>query len=194
MSLPRSLKFAALSPLILITACATVPTGTSVMALPGTGKSFDQFRADDAECKSFAYGQVGGSSAQQASVDSAVTSAAVGTAVGALAGAAVCGSSGAGVGAASGLIIGSVAGTGASQYSAYGVQQRFDNAYVQCMYARGERVPVSGQIGSGYARPHYYAPARYYAPPPPQGYVESPPQSYAPPPPPPGYAPPAPPR
>ena len=37
-----------------------MPTGPSVMALPGTGKNFDQFRADDASCRQFAYAQIGG--------------------------------------------------------------------------------------------------------------------------------------
>lgn len=36
------------------------------MALPGTGRTFDQFRADDASCRQFAYSQVGGVSANQA--------------------------------------------------------------------------------------------------------------------------------
>ena len=193
MSFARTLKIAALGPLALIAACTTMPSGPSAMALPGTGKNFDQFRADDAECRAFAQSQIGGTSAQQAAMDSGVRSAAVGTAVGALAGAAMGGHQGAGAGAAAGLVIGSVAGSGAAQTSAYGVQGRYDNAYIPCMYAKGEKVPVSGQIGSGAARPRY-APAPSYAPPPPPGYVESPPPNYAPPPPPPGYAPPPPPR
>ena len=32
----------------LLGACATVPTGPSVMVLPGSGKSFEQFQVDDA--------------------------------------------------------------------------------------------------------------------------------------------------
>jgi hypothetical protein len=35
-------------------ACASSPTGPSVLVLPGTGKSFEQFRADDARCRQIA--------------------------------------------------------------------------------------------------------------------------------------------
>jgi hypothetical protein len=31
----------------VVSACATVPTGPSVMVLPGAGKPFDQFQLDD---------------------------------------------------------------------------------------------------------------------------------------------------
>ena len=44
---------------LLLGACASIPTGPSVMALPGTGKLLSQFRVDDAECQSYAFGQVG---------------------------------------------------------------------------------------------------------------------------------------
>ncbi len=182
-------RVALLAPLVLVASCTTMPTGTSVMALPGTGKSFDQFRADDAECKSYAQYQVGGTTSQQAAVDSGVKSAAIGTAVGALAGAAIGGHQGAGAGAAAGLVVGSAAGVGSAETSGYGAQRRYDNAYVQCMYGKGERVPVSGQMVNAPARTRY-APSPSYAPPPPPppGYTEAPP-AYAPPPPP-GYAPP----
>src|SRR5574340_111702 len=98
--------------LALLAACTTVPTGPNVLVLPGTGKSFDQFRADDYECRQYAYGQVSGMTANRAATDSAVTSAAVGTAVGAAAGAAINGGHGAAVGAGAGLLLGSAAGAG----------------------------------------------------------------------------------
>jgi hypothetical protein len=31
----------------MVSACASAPTGPSVMALPGSGKPFDQFQVDD---------------------------------------------------------------------------------------------------------------------------------------------------
>ena len=43
-----NLKFSPLLALLALGACTTLPTGPSILALPGTGKSFDQFRADDA--------------------------------------------------------------------------------------------------------------------------------------------------
>ena len=39
--------------------CATIPTGPSVMVLPGQGKPFEQFQADDAVCRQWASAQVG---------------------------------------------------------------------------------------------------------------------------------------
>lgn len=118
------------------------------MALPGSGKSFDQFRADDFDCRQFANSQVGGSTPNQTAIDSGAKSAAVGTLLGAAAGAAIDGSSGAGVGAGVGLAFGALAGMGASQDSAYVLQRRYDIGYVQCMYSRGHKVPVSGQLAS----------------------------------------------
>jgi hypothetical protein len=56
----------------MLTGCATIPSGPSVMSLPGAGKSFDQFRMDDALCRQFAYEQVGGTSKQQAAQNAAV--------------------------------------------------------------------------------------------------------------------------
>jgi hypothetical protein len=169
---------------LLLAGCVSVPTGPSMMALPGSGKSFEQFRSDDAECRQYAQYQVGGAGADQAAVDAGVRSAAVGTLVGALAGAAIGGHNGAGVGAGTGLLVGSMAGTGAAQRSAYGTQRNYDNAYTQCMYAKGEQVPVSGALThSRVQAPVDRAPAApagtFYPPPPPPGY--------SPPPPPPGY-------
>lgn len=166
-----ALSLGAVSVLILLAGCASVPSGPSVMALPGTGKNFEQFRNDDFECRQYAHNQIGGN-ASQAAADSAVRSAAVGTVIGAVAGAAIGGRDSAGVGAGTGLVVGSLAGSGASQGSAYATQRNYDNAYVQCMYAKGQRVPVSGNFTSG--------PQVQPAPPPPGN----------PPPPPPGYAPP----
>jgi hypothetical protein len=145
--------------LLLLAACTTMPEGPSVMALPGTGRSFDQFRGDDGVCRQYAYEQIGGATANQAASNSAVRSAAVGTAVGAVAGALIDGHSGAGVGAGTGLIVGSLAGAGAGEASGRGSQRAYDNAYVQCMYAKGHRVPVYGHLtsqgapGSGYPMP-----------------------------------------
>ncbi|CAN0628637.1 Glycine-zipper-containing OmpA-like membrane domain containing protein [Burkholderia multivorans] len=140
------------SPLLLtlaaatLAACTVMPTGPDVMVLPGTGKSFDQFRVDDAGCRQYAFGQVGGVSTAQASTQSAVGSTAVGTALGAAAGAALNGGSGAAVGAGAGLLAGAAVGAGNAQYAGHGVQHRYDMAYVQCMYARGHRVPIYGHM------------------------------------------------
>lgn len=160
----------AMLPWLLLAGCVSVPTGPSVMALPGTGKTFDQFRSDDAECRQYAFYQIGGTDADEAAVDAGVRSAAVGTVVGAVAGAAIGGRRGSGAGAGTGLIVGSMAGTGAAQSSAHMTQRNYDHAYLQCMYARGEQVPVAGVQ----MRPNR-APADASYPPPP-GYAPPPPR------------------
>jgi hypothetical protein len=161
------MRVGALAAPLLLAACASIPTGPSVMALPGTGKSFEQFRGDDTECRQYASDSVGGKSASQAQTESAVEGAAVGTAVGALAGAAMGGHSGAGTGAGVGLLFGTLAGSTSADVSGYTLQRRYDNAYLQCMYAKGDQVPTSG--------PLRYAARRHYAPAPPYDYPPPPP-------------------
>lgn len=155
---------------LLLGGCASIPTGPSVLALPGTGKSFDNFRADDAECRQFALSQVGGNTAEQSANEAGIRSAAVGTVVGAVAGAAIGGQHGAGVGAGTGLLVGSMAGASAARESAYGSQEQYDNAYIQCMYARGERVPVPAAFmrQQQLQAPSAPASAPLYPPPPPK--------------------------
>lgn len=132
--------------LAALSGCATMPTGPSVMVLPGDNKSFDQFRIEDTVCRQYAYEQVGGVQGKQAAESSAITSAAVGTAVGAVAGAIIGSASGdtgagAAIGAGSGLLFGSAAGSDYSMQSYYATQRRYDNAYMQCMYAKGNQIP-----------------------------------------------------
>ena len=173
-----SSRIALLASVVLLGACATMPAGPSVMVLPGSGKSFDQFRFDDAECRQYAQHQLG-TSAEQAQIDSAVKSAAVGAAVGAVAGALVGNRRDAGAGAAVGLLGGAAVGAGTANASGRSAQRIYDNGYQQCMYAKGHRIPVAGR----------YGPQQPPAP-------SAPPAAapIAPPPPPPGSPPPPPPR
>src|SRR5438046_1739938 len=90
---------------LLLVACVSMPKGPSVMVLPGTGKTFDQFRYDDVECRQFADVQIGGTSPSDAAADSVAKSAVVGTAIGAAAGAALGGRSGAAAGAGGGTLV-----------------------------------------------------------------------------------------
>lgn len=191
--MPSLAKRSAALGLLALAGCTVMPTGPSQLVLPGTGKSFDQFRADDADCRQFAYQQIGGRTTEQAAVDSGVRSAAVGAAVGALAGAAIGGHQGAGVGAGAGLLFGSAAGAGAADQSSYGLQRRYDQGFQQCMYAKGHRIPVAGRFTVVEPRPASVTP-----PPPPPARtatpVPPPPGASAyPPPPPPGVPPPPPP-
>jgi len=146
---------------MLLSACVSLPNGPSVMALPGTGKSSDQFRDDDWYCRNFANEKVGGVEPAEVSRSSTAKGAAIGTAAGAGLGAAFGGGGGAAIGAGFGLITGLAVGAGAGENSAYALQRRYDQAYVQCMYARGHKVPISGHLTS--ARP----PGPSYVPPPP---------------------------
>jgi hypothetical protein len=44
----------------LLAGCASTPDGPSVLVLPGSGKSLDVFRTDDAECRRYAGTQASG--------------------------------------------------------------------------------------------------------------------------------------
>lgn len=165
----------------LLTACVNLPTGPSVMTLPGSGKSFDQFRYDDYECREYAYQQVGGQTPQQSSRTSGIESTAIGAGLGAASGAAIAGGHGAAVGAGVGLLGGALMGSSTAMASGYESQQRYDFSYIQCMYAKGHRVPVSGNISSDQpvnrnVSPRISAPpARFTPPPPPSGNPPPPP-------------------
>ncbi len=159
----RLAAMAAISALVLLEGCVTTPQGPTVPVMPGQGKSFSQFQADDANCQDYAQSRVAGQA--HAANNRAVTSAILGTALGAGLGAAVGGGHGAAVGAASGAVVGSAVGANQSAYSQGSLQGRYNIAYAQCMQAHGHQVP---EFGGG---PRY---DRGYGPPPP-------------PPPPPGY-------
>jgi len=161
-----AMKLGTVGALLIAAGCASIPNGPSVMVMPGSGKSFDAFRADDMQCRQFASSQVGGATANDAIANSAVESAAIGTAVGAAAGALMGGHRGAGVGAGTGLLFGAVAGSGASNASGRTLQQRYDIGYTQCMYAKGNQIPVAGRTMAS-RRPAYSAYPQYTPPPPP---------------------------
>jgi hypothetical protein len=163
----RALALAPLLAASWLGACAIVPTGPSAMALPGTGMSFDAFRADDAVCRQFAFEQVGGVTADQAAANAAVGSAAVGTALGAATGALIDGASGAGVGAGIGLLFGSMVGAGMASGAGVGAQRRYDAGYLQCMYAKGHKIPVSARYASSRRAQTYLPPPPPNTPPPP---------------------------
>lgn len=103
--------------------CATIPDGPGVLVLPGSMKSFDQFRADDGECRRYATAQIDGKGDQST------------------------------------------------------VNQRYDFAYQQCMYAKGHQVPMARgttqrQVSSSRSS------ATPPPPPPPPGSPPAPPAGY----------------
>jgi hypothetical protein len=148
MSIKRMRRLLTLLALLVLSGCATLPTGPSVLVLPTPGKHLDQFQAEDMTCRQWA-GQQIGMSAQDTANQNTATGAVVGTAIGAGAGAllgAASGHAGAGaaIGAGSGLLVGTAAGAGAGETYGWEAQQRYDYAYVQCMYAKGNQIP--GQV------------------------------------------------
>lgn len=179
-NMSTSSRIGALLIVFPLTACVSLPTGPSVMALPGSGKGFEQFRYDDYQCRQYAYQQVGGEVPKQAATSSGAKSAAVGAGLGAVAGTAIGGGEGAAIGAGTGLLAGGVAGSESARTSGYIAQQRYDMSYIQCMYAQGHRVPVAGKITSDQDLGQK------------NSNVSKPPPGFTPPPPPPGNPPPPP--
>jgi Putative peptidoglycan binding domain len=125
-----------------------------VRAMPGPGKPFAVFQADQAVCKAFAADHVSGQ--VRATNQTAAGTAVLGTLVGAGLGAAAGNLAGAaGTGAAVGAAVGAGGGAalGATNSSNHqrGIQARYDAAYAHCMIAKGEQVP--GYSSVRYAQP-----------------------------------------
>lgn len=168
----RAIGSAALILLSVLAGCASAPEGPRVAVMPPPGKPFDLFVAEERECRGYA-AQTVGQSPNAAGAQSLVTSAAIGTALGAAAGAIVGGHGSAATGAGWGLATGTVVGAGAAGQAQADAQRRYDVAYEQCMYAKGNQLPMA----VSYRQPGYsvasgapygaYPPADY---PPPPGY------------------------
>jgi uncharacterized protein YcfJ len=145
--MPRRVVVVGLA-MLLCAGCVSVPTGPTVTVMPGPEKSFDQFQTDDAVCRQWALQQAGGNP-QTAFAQGAGSGAAIGTVVGAGLGAAIGAvaghpAAGAAIGAGGGLLGGTAVGANAGQSAGYGFQRRYDRAYEQCMYAKGNDVPREG--------------------------------------------------
>jgi hypothetical protein len=157
------------SALLVFSGCMTsVPMGPRVAVMPAPGKPFDLFMAEERMCRQYAEQSIGSSPNEVASknaVGTAAAGVAIGTVVGALAG----GRQGAPVGAAIGLVAGSSAGSNEAAYASRDAQRRYDIAYEQCMYAKGNQVP-------GYQFQQHIPP-----PPPNTGYRQSAPYPSPPP-------------
>jgi uncharacterized protein YcfJ len=169
----RAAAVATIAAALTLSACTQAPMGPTVGVMPGPNKPFSVFQEDQAICRQFAEQQVGGAQqAENTATTQTLIGAGVGTLLGAGLGAAIGGGRGAAIGAAAGAVGGTAVGASQAQGSTMSVQRRYDIAYEQCMYSRGNQVP-------GYVQP---APAMSPPPPPPpSGYPPPPP------PPPPGY-------
>ena len=139
-----------------VAACAVAPpSGPTVMALPSQGKDLAVFQQEDGQCRNYAAATIGALQPGQAATQTTVGSAAVGTALGAAAGAAIgaeAGSAGAGaaIGGATGLVGGTAVGANNAAAGGYDVQQRYNIAYTQCMYSRGDTVQYLPPGGYAY--------------------------------------------
>lgn len=167
----RAAMLGVFTPALLLSACAQTPMGPTVQVLPGPGKPFEQFQYESAGCKQYAEQAVGGQS--QNANNQAIGAAAIGTLLGAGLGAAIGAAGGnAGTGAAVGAGVGLAGGAGlgaaGSSRTQMSIQQQYNNAYAQCMYAKGNSVPG-------------YGPMMRQAPPPAAPTGPAPPPSYAPP-------------
>jgi hypothetical protein len=165
--------FTALRPVTLLAAIplaacvAAPPSGPTVVAMPHSGESLNQFQADDLACRNYAQIRTAPPGATQAAANcAAVGSALVGTAVGAAGGAllgAAAGNAGAAIGAGAGLLTGSAVGANNAGAIAGGAQTQYDVAYAQCMTSKGDVVeppsPAALSMppsGYGYADPDGY--------------------------------------
>ena len=103
---------------LLVAACGTppLPAGPGVLTLPGSGKTFDEFRADEQACRNVSQSDVAAKASE-------------------------------------------VSDEGA-------LQRRYDAVFIQCMYAKGHKVPVRGNYESKSSATQT---ARQPPPPPPPG-------------------------
>lgn len=154
--------------MITVTGCATIPPGPSVMVIPAPGKPFELFQREDAACRQWAEYQSGWN-ANETVNENLVSGAAIGTLLGAGLGAAIGSGSGhtgtgAAIGAAGGMAIGAAGASDPARTSGLEVQRRYDIAYQQCMYSKGNQIPGLVQ------EPRKVR----YLPPPPPGYEPMP--------------------
>jgi hypothetical protein len=148
----RRLSFSAAT-VALLAGCASTPLGPTVQVMPGPGKTFDAFQADNATCKGFAQQQVQGQAdaANQRAVGAALLTTALGAGLGA-AGGALGGDAGGGaaLGAGLGAGAGTAIGANNSANDQMGIQAQYDNAFSQCMYSKGEQVPGYAPVRTAY--------------------------------------------
>jgi hypothetical protein len=116
---------------LVLAACSSAPTlGPGVLVLPGSGRTFDQFRFDETDCRGYAQAQLAKSRSEPDSAGS--------------------------------------------------FQARYDRAFVQCMYAKGHKVPVSGRYSDPIESSPPQAAARTPPPPPPGPPPAEPPPDFRP--------------
>lgn len=131
-------------PVLVMAGCAQVPIGPTVQVMPGSGKSYAVFQADQSSCTLAAQQRTRGH------VDASNNRAAGVIAASALAGAATSYAYGerASVGAAEGGATGAVIAGEMGANDQYSIQRLFDMTYGQCMFARGHQVEGYGPVAA----------------------------------------------
>ena len=130
---------------LLLSGCARPRWGRRCRLCPGRGSRSTRSSSIRPAAGSCAKSAVAGQ-AQNAN-NRAVGAAAIGTVLGAGLGAAIGGGRGAAIGAGSGAIAGTGLGMGGSSRNEQsGIQQQYDNAFAQCMYAKGNMVTGYGPM------------------------------------------------
>ena len=125
--------------LLLLAGCVSTPTGPMVMILPAHGKTLNVFHDDQIVCKNSASEEVAGEAGHADWMQAVVAGGAtlLGAGIGGVAGGGKGALIGAGVGAAGGGAASYIPGSKAQST----IQQRYDAAYAQCMFTRGNQVP-----------------------------------------------------
>jgi uncharacterized protein YcfJ len=138
----KSFAVIALAGVMVLSACAQTPMGSTVQVMPGPNTSLASFQNDQATCRQFAQ-QAVADQAQGANLRGLGT-AALTTALGAGLGGAIGGGRGAGIGAASGALGGTALAATQSSNAQGSIQAQFDNAFAACMWSLGNTVPGMG--------------------------------------------------
>jgi uncharacterized protein YcfJ len=128
--------------------------------MPGANKPFDVFVQEDQLCRGWAAHSIG-LAGHDAAAERMLASTVTGAVIGAVAGAALDGGRGAGAGAAVGTALGGTLGSEQGAMTAMNAQRRYDIAYQQCMYSKGN------VVSSPYGTYRYPVPPPLSAPPPP---------------------------
>jgi hypothetical protein len=163
--------FSRLLAAVLLSGCATSPMGPTAMVMPAQGKPFEVFAQEQAMCKQFAGGEVDGG-ATMSNLKQLGTMA-VSTVLGAGLGASVRGRRGAEFGGAVGAIGGAAMAGQGSTRDQYSLQGRYNLAYTQCMYSRGNQVATAARATPqiAYGSPPGGSPGGYQGGP---GYPQGP--------------------
>ncbi len=155
----RRIVFSGLCAVALLSGCATEPMGPTARVMPAQGKPFEVFATDQSQCKQFAEGETGGG-ATMSNLKQFGT-AVISTALTAGLGAALHGGRGAGIGGAVGSLAGAALGGRGSAADQRGLQGRYDLAYSQCMFTRGNQVAGLGHSTGGYGMANGAVPRSY---------------------------------